>query len=145
MRAVPTVAVEDVRGIGGACIAPWSNSGWCIRTIQLNAHVSHAVAKEVPRGWQLAKASGGGNVDAVIALAMAVDRASRAGETRAEDNLGVMRWLALAIMIAAVAAFAAGPRGIRGSTCVRRERWLALAIMIAAIAALATMAVEGIR
>jgi hypothetical protein len=34
------------------------------------------VAKSSPRGWQLAKAPGGGNVDAVIALAMAVSRAA---------------------------------------------------------------------
>jgi phage terminase large subunit-like protein len=42
----------------------------------LNRHVAAAVAKSSPRGWQLAKAPGGGNVDGVIALAMAVDRAS---------------------------------------------------------------------
>lgn len=42
----------------------------------LNAHVAHAVAKDSPRGWQVAKAPGGGNVDAAIALAMCVERAS---------------------------------------------------------------------
>jgi phage terminase large subunit-like protein len=42
----------------------------------LNRHVAAAVAKSSPRGWQLAKAPGGGNVDGAIALAMAVDRAS---------------------------------------------------------------------
>ena len=43
---------------------------------KLNAHVASAVAKSTPRGWQLAKTPGGGNVDGVIALAMAVDRTS---------------------------------------------------------------------
>jgi phage terminase large subunit-like protein len=42
----------------------------------LNRHVAAAVAKNSPRGWQLAKAPGGGNIDGVIALAMCVDRAS---------------------------------------------------------------------
>jgi phage terminase large subunit-like protein len=42
---------------------------------KLNAHVAAAVAKSSPRGWQLAKAPGGGNVDGAIALAMAVERA----------------------------------------------------------------------
>jgi phage terminase large subunit-like protein len=42
----------------------------------LNRHVAAAVAKSSPRGWQLAKAPGGGNIDGAIALAMCVDRAS---------------------------------------------------------------------
>jgi phage terminase large subunit-like protein len=43
----------------------------------LNRHVAAATAKQSPRGWQLAKAKGGGNNDAAIALALAVDRASQ--------------------------------------------------------------------
>lgn len=54
---------------------------------KLNAHIAAAVAKSSPRGWQLAKAPGGGNIDAVIALAMAVERAS---EPPHEPTL---RWL----------------------------------------------------
>jgi phage terminase large subunit-like protein len=41
----------------------------------LDRHVAAAVSKASPRGWQLAKAAGGGNVDAAIALAMCVSRA----------------------------------------------------------------------
>lgn len=44
---------------------------------KLNARVSHAVAKQSRRrGWRLAQADGGGNIDAVVGLAMAVERAS---------------------------------------------------------------------
>jgi phage terminase large subunit-like protein len=42
----------------------------------LNAHVAAAVAKSSRRGWRLDQAPGGGNIDGVIALCMAVERAS---------------------------------------------------------------------
>ena len=41
----------------------------------LNSHVGAAVAKTSPRGWQLAKAPGGGNIDSAVALCMCVERA----------------------------------------------------------------------
>lgn len=46
----------------------------------LNAHVAHAVAKQTPRGWRLEKSSKSGNIDAVVALAMAVDRCEQPAE-----------------------------------------------------------------
>ena len=42
----------------------------------LNAHVAAAVAKNSRRGWRLDQAPGGGNIDGVVALAMAVERAA---------------------------------------------------------------------
>jgi phage terminase large subunit-like protein len=42
---------------------------------QLNAHVAAAVAKHALRGWRISKAERSENIDGVIALAMAVDRA----------------------------------------------------------------------
>ena len=42
----------------------------------LDRHVAAAVAKSTARGWQIAKAPGGGNVDGAISLAMCVERAS---------------------------------------------------------------------
>ena len=50
----------------------------------LNAHIAAAVAKTSPRGWQLARAPGGGNVDAAISLAMCVER--RASEPKAQPT-----------------------------------------------------------
>lgn len=41
----------------------------------LNAHVAQAIAKQTPRGWRIDKAKASDQVDAVVALAMAVDRA----------------------------------------------------------------------
>ena len=41
----------------------------------LNAHVSNAIAKNTPRGWRIDKPHGHANIDALIALAMAVERA----------------------------------------------------------------------
>jgi phage terminase large subunit-like protein len=41
----------------------------------LNRHVSNAVAKDGPRGWRLDKAYRTASIDAVVALAMAVERA----------------------------------------------------------------------
>ena len=55
----------------------------------LNAHISAAVAKTGPRGWQLAKAPGGGNVDAAISLAMCVERAA---EPKAQPK-GLVGWV----------------------------------------------------
>lgn len=54
----------------------------------LNRHIAAAVSKSTVRGWQLAKAPGGGNVDGAIALAMAV---SRAAELQPEARL--VGWL----------------------------------------------------
>jgi phage terminase large subunit-like protein len=50
---------------------------------ELNAHVASAVAKQTPRGWRLEKSAGGGNIDAAVALAMAVDRAEQPAEQTA--------------------------------------------------------------
>lgn len=50
---------------------------------ELNRHVAHAIAKQTPRGWRIDKATQGEQVDAVVALAMAVDRATQP-ERRAE-------------------------------------------------------------
>jgi phage terminase large subunit-like protein len=41
---------------------------------ELNAHVHAAVAKHSRRGWRLDKADRSSKIDAVVALAMAVDR-----------------------------------------------------------------------
>ena len=41
----------------------------------LNAHVANAVAKDSPRGWRLEKAHRTASIDAVIALALALERA----------------------------------------------------------------------
>jgi phage terminase large subunit-like protein len=41
----------------------------------LNAHVRAAIARDTPRGWRLDKAKSRDNIDAVVALAMAVEAA----------------------------------------------------------------------
>lgn len=41
----------------------------------LNAHVAGAIARQTPRGWRLDKSERSAQIDAVIALAMAVERA----------------------------------------------------------------------
>ena len=41
----------------------------------LNRHIASAVAKEGPRGWRLGKAQRSAQVDRVVALAMALERA----------------------------------------------------------------------
>jgi phage terminase large subunit-like protein len=41
----------------------------------LNAHVANAIAKDSPRGWRLEKAHRTASIDAVIALAIALERA----------------------------------------------------------------------
>ena len=43
----------------------------------LNRHVASAVAKDSPRGWRVDKAHRIAQIDAVIALAMAVERAEQ--------------------------------------------------------------------
>ena len=44
---------------------------------ELNQHVAQAVAKSTPRGWRLDKSSRTAQIDAVVALAMAVERAEQ--------------------------------------------------------------------
>jgi phage terminase large subunit-like protein len=41
----------------------------------LNAHVRQAVARDMPRGWRIDKLKSRDNIDAVVALAMAVEAA----------------------------------------------------------------------
>jgi phage terminase large subunit-like protein len=43
---------------------------------ELDRHVANAVAKPTPRGWRLVKSADAAQIDAVIALAMAAERAS---------------------------------------------------------------------
>jgi len=52
----------------------------------LDRHVSNAIAKPTPRGWRLVRASENAQVDALIALAMASERASQ--QTYASRFLG---------------------------------------------------------
>lgn len=47
---------------------------------ELNRHVAGAVAKQTPRGWRLDKSERGAQIDAVVALAMAVERADQPAE-----------------------------------------------------------------
>jgi phage terminase large subunit-like protein len=42
---------------------------------ELNRHVASAVARDTPRGWRLDKSHRTTQIDAVVALAMAVERA----------------------------------------------------------------------
>ncbi len=44
---------------------------------ELDRHVANAVAKPTPRGWRLTKTAEEAQIDAVIALAMAAERASQ--------------------------------------------------------------------
>ncbi len=44
---------------------------------QLNEHVARAVAKDTPRGWRLDKAVARDQIDAIVAVAMAVERAEQ--------------------------------------------------------------------
>jgi phage terminase large subunit-like protein len=46
----------------------------------LNRHVANAIAKETPRGWRLDKAHRTASIDALVALAMAVERADQRAE-----------------------------------------------------------------
>jgi phage terminase large subunit-like protein len=43
----------------------------------LNAHVAAAIAKQTPRGWRIDKSSESDQIDALVALAMALDRATQ--------------------------------------------------------------------
>lgn len=43
----------------------------------LNGHVAGAIAKQTNRGWRLDKSERGAQIDAVVALAMAVERAEQ--------------------------------------------------------------------
>lgn len=43
---------------------------------ELDRHVANAVAKPTPRGWRLTKSADAAQIDGVIALAMAAERAS---------------------------------------------------------------------
>jgi phage terminase large subunit-like protein len=55
---------------------------------KLNRHVASAIAKDGPRGWRLDKAHRSAQIDAVVALAMAVERA----EARPEP-VRLLGWL----------------------------------------------------
>ncbi len=47
---------------------------------ELNRHVAGAVAKQTPRGWRLDKSERAAQIDAVVALAMALERADQPAE-----------------------------------------------------------------
>jgi hypothetical protein len=52
----------------------------CLRhpgVAELDRHVANAVAKPTPRGWRLVKSAEGAQIDALIALAMAAERATQ--------------------------------------------------------------------
>jgi phage terminase large subunit-like protein len=42
---------------------------------EINAHVRQAIARDTPRGWRLDKTKSRDQIDAVVALAMAVEAA----------------------------------------------------------------------
>lgn len=44
---------------------------------ELDAHAANAIAKPTPRGWRLVKSAEGAQIDALIALAMAAERAEQ--------------------------------------------------------------------
>ena len=56
----------------------------------LNRQVANAVARQTPRGWRLDKAADSAQIDAVVALAGAVDRATQQSERQEPRLLG---WL----------------------------------------------------
>jgi phage terminase large subunit-like protein len=43
----------------------------------LNAHVRQAIALDTPRGWRISKAKSRDQIDAVVAMAMAVEAAEQ--------------------------------------------------------------------
>jgi len=43
----------------------------------LNTHIANAIAKDTPRGWRIDKPHGRAQIDAVVALAMCVERAEQ--------------------------------------------------------------------
>jgi phage terminase large subunit-like protein len=45
---------------------------------ELDRHVANAIAKPTPRGWRLVKSAESAQIDGVIALAMAAERAEQA-------------------------------------------------------------------
>jgi phage terminase large subunit-like protein len=47
---------------------------------KLNRHVGDAIAKDTPRGWRLDKSHRRAQIDGVVALAMAVERAEHKAE-----------------------------------------------------------------
>lgn len=55
---------------------------------ELDRHIASAVAKRTGRGWRLDKAAHDARIDAAVALAMAVDRA-----TNAEQPVRLLGWL----------------------------------------------------
>jgi phage terminase large subunit-like protein len=55
---------------------------------ELNRHIASAVARDSPRGWRLDKAHRRAQIDGVVALAMAVERA----ELRPE-SVSLLGWL----------------------------------------------------
>ncbi len=56
---------------------------------ELDRHVANAVAKPTPRGWRLVKSAEAAQIDAVIALAMAAERAS----TPAPQPTRLLGWI----------------------------------------------------
>jgi hypothetical protein len=56
---------------------------------ELDRHVANAVAKPTPRGWRLVKSADAAQIDAVIALAMAAERAS----TPARPPARLLGWI----------------------------------------------------
>ena len=79
-------------------------------TRALNAHVAAAVAKSSRRGWRLDQAPGGGNIDGVIALAMAVERAAEPAPEVKARRVALRPCIGCGRLIA------------RGSRCARCER-----------------------
>jgi hypothetical protein len=48
---------------------------------ELNSHVRQAIARDTPRGWRIDKLKSRDNIDAVVALAMAVESAEQPAAT----------------------------------------------------------------
>jgi hypothetical protein len=47
-----------------------------VEALGADRHVANALAKPTPRGWRLVKSAEAAQIDALIALAMAAERAS---------------------------------------------------------------------
>lgn len=56
---------------------------------ELDQHVANAIAKQTPRGWRLDKSADGVQIDAVVALMIAVERADQPAEQPAQ----LLGWL----------------------------------------------------
>lgn len=80
---------------------------------ELNAHVHAAVAKSSRRGWRLDQADRSSKIDAVVALAMAVDRHAYQPEYRAAR---------MAVARPCLDCGAVIPSGSRCSRCSGRRR-----------------------